>query len=57
MPLDPAFRTVLDTLQGAGALPLVRGDDPVATRAQIEPTLYLLAIRVLGVGPAPVSEP
>lgn len=32
MPLDPAFRTVLDTLQSAGALPLVRGDDPVATR-------------------------
>lgn len=33
MALDPAFRTVLDTLAGAGALPLVRDGDPVATRA------------------------
>ncbi|SFM81895.1 acetyl esterase [Pseudonocardia ammonioxydans] len=32
MPLDPAFRTVLDTLAEAGALPLVRDGDPVATR-------------------------
>jgi acetyl esterase len=26
MPLDPQFRAVLDTLQAAGSLPLVRGD-------------------------------
>ncbi|MFP5069867.1 alpha/beta hydrolase [Pseudonocardia nantongensis] len=31
MPLDPEFRTVLDTLQSAGALPLVR-EDAVTTR-------------------------
>lgn len=31
MPLDPTFRTMLDTLQDAGALPLVRGD-AVTTR-------------------------
>lgn len=32
MSLDPAFRTVLDTLESAGALPLIREDAP-ATRA------------------------
>lgn len=33
MALDPAFRTVLDTLEQAGAVPLVRNGDAVATRA------------------------
>ncbi|MEJ8280124.1 alpha/beta hydrolase [Pseudonocardia spirodelae] len=33
MPLDPAFRTLLDTLTAAGSLPLVRDGDPVASRA------------------------
>jgi len=33
MALDPGFRTVLDTLERAGALPLVRDGDAVATRA------------------------
>jgi AcrR family transcriptional regulator len=46
------FAAVIDA-----ALTIADADDPVATRTQIEPTLYLLAIRVLGVGPAPVSEP
>jgi acetyl esterase len=32
MPLDPQFRTILDTLEAAGAVPLVRGD-AAATRA------------------------
>ena len=32
MPLDPAFRTVLDTLAAADALPLTRDGDAVATR-------------------------
>jgi acetyl esterase len=26
MPLDPQFRAILDTLDSAGLLPLVRGD-------------------------------
>ncbi len=33
MALDPAFRTVLDTLEQEGALPLVRDGDAVASRA------------------------
>ena len=33
MPLDPQFRTILDTLEAAGMLPLIREDDPVASRA------------------------
>jgi len=33
MPLDPQFRTVLDTLQDNGMLPLVRDDDALLTRA------------------------
>lgn len=33
MALDPAFRTVLDTLERAGAVPLVRDGDAAATRA------------------------
>ena len=35
MPLDPQFRTVLDTLQDKGMLPLVRGDAP-ETRAHYQ---------------------
>jgi acetyl esterase len=33
MALDPGFRTVLDTLEAAGAVPLVRDGDALATRA------------------------
>jgi acetyl esterase len=36
MPLDPQFRTVLDTLQDNGMLPLVRDDDALLTRAHYQ---------------------
>jgi AcrR family transcriptional regulator len=39
------------------ALTITDADDPAATRARVEPTLYLLAARVLGIGPASIGEP
>lgn len=39
----------------AAALTII---DPAATRARVEPTLYLLSTRVLlGIGPASIGEP
>lgn len=41
------FAAVIDA-----ALTITDADDPAAARARIEPTLYLLSARVLGIGPA-----
>lgn len=38
------------------ALTITDADDPATTRAQVEPTLYLLSARVLGIGPASIGE-
>jgi AcrR family transcriptional regulator len=40
------FAAVIDA-----ALTITDADDPAATRARVEPTLYLLAARVLGIAP------
>lgn len=46
------FAAVIDA-----ALTIVEADDPTAIRARVEPTLYLLSARVLGIGPASTAEP
>src|ERR1700691_4563295 len=48
MPLDPQFRTAIDTLQAAGSLPLVRGD-----AAQTRAHYRALSLRRRGPGFVP----
>jgi len=45
------FAAVIDA-----ALTITDADDPAAARARVEPTLYLLSARVLGIGPTSIGE-
>lgn len=45
------FAAIIDA-----ALSITDADDPAATRATLEPTLYLLSARVLGIGPGSTGE-
>jgi acetyl esterase len=53
MPLDPQFRAAIDTLQAAGALPLVRGD---AAQSRAHYRALSLSRRGPGFVPEPVAS-